>query len=298
MPRSSLVAALLALASPAAAQEAAGTQLWRLMSTTLPVPPALASGASGTFWNPAQAAPGGAFVASLDVIQTPPAIGATGFLVTARWSAGRVGTLGIGYGRVGLRDLVRTTVSPDPAAAPIPYDAQTGGFTWSRDVAGVTVGAALRHHLTRLDAARGQRWTVDVGAARRVGPAVRLAAATRFLSSLDGDAAQDVFAGIEYRWFRGPLWRGGREADLWARYGVAVGHGFAADHFFGVGLAIGDALALDVLLAREGGYAGAGWRPVGGVRVGVGRYRLTLAREAGVRDIGSAFRVGLEARLP
>jgi hypothetical protein len=85
---------------------------------------------------------------------------------------------------------------------------------------------------------------------------------------------------------------------VFARYGVTLAHGFGTDHFFGAGLAMGDAVALDVVVAREGGYAGTGWRPVVGLHVGVGRYRVALAREAGVRDIGSGFRVGLEVRLP
>ena len=48
---------------------------------------------------------------------------------------------------------------------------------------------------------------------------------------------------------------------------------------------------------REAGYGGAAWRVVGGLRVAVGRYRLSFARDAGVNDTGAAYRVGLEARL-
>ena len=38
----------------ARAQQAAGTELWRLIGVTQPVPFALATGATGAFWNPAQ----------------------------------------------------------------------------------------------------------------------------------------------------------------------------------------------------------------------------------------------------
>jgi hypothetical protein len=54
----------------------------------------------------------------------------------------------------------------------------------------------------------------------------------------------------------------------------------------------------DVMVAREGSYGFPGWRPVAGVRVLVGKYRVSFARDGGVSGIGSAFRVGLEARLP
>ena len=39
-----------------AAQQSAGTELWRLAATTLPIPPALATGGAAAFWNPAQPA--------------------------------------------------------------------------------------------------------------------------------------------------------------------------------------------------------------------------------------------------
>jgi len=53
------------------------------------------------------------------------------------------------------------------------------------------------------------------------------------------------------------------------------------------------------MLAREGAYGdrGASWRPVAGVRIVIGKYRITLARDTGVNDLGSAYRVGVDARF-
>jgi len=53
------------------------------------------------------------------------------------------------------------------------------------------------------------------------------------------------------------------------------------------------------MLAREGAYGdrGANWRPVAGVRIVIGKYRITLARDTGVNDLGSAYRVGVDARF-
>ena len=58
------------------------------------------------------------------------------------------------------------------------------------------------------------------------------------------------------------------------------------------------AFAFDAMLAREGSYGnGAGWRPVAGLRLAVGKYRITLTRDAGVNDLGSTYRVGVDIRF-
>ena len=52
------------------------------------------------------------------------------------------------------------------------------------------------------------------------------------------------------------------------------------------------------MLAREGSYGDrVSWRPVAGLRIAIGKYRITLARDAGVNDLGSAYRVGVDARF-
>src|SRR5438034_38588 len=75
--------------------------------------------------------------------------------------------------------------------------------------------------------------------------------------------------------------------------------GFTADHQVGAGAEFSKTLALDLMLAREGGYGnrGVSWRPVAGVRIAIGKYRIILARDAGVNDLGSAYRVGVDARF-
>ena len=50
-------------------------------------------------------------------------------------------------------------------------------------------------------------------------------------------------------------------------------------------------------VVREGSYGSVGWRPVAGVGLTIGKYRITLARDAGVNDLGSAYRVGVNARF-
>jgi len=70
------------------------------------------------------------------------------------------------------------------------------------------------------------------------------------------------------------------------------------DHQFGVGAEFAKTVALDLMLAREGGYSeGHLLRPVAGLWLVIGKYRITLARDAGINDLGSAYRVGVDMRF-
>ena len=293
-----LVVGLLVLGgSRATAQQATGTTLWRVAATTLATPPALAVGPAAALWNPAQTEDGARLQFGVEAIQTPSAVDASGVIATVRVPAGSVGQVGVLFGRVGLSDISQTIDSPDPTGV-IPVYTFAGGVTWSRLVARTSVGATLAFHETRLDNSRADRWTMDVGASRTIGnDRLRLAAATHFFSSLkSNDPSQDVYAGIEGRIWSGPL--SGDRVVVRGRYGISFAHGFAADHQFGAGAEFAKTVALDLMLAREGGYGnGVRWRPVAGLRVAIGKYRITLARDAGVNDLGSAYRVGVDARF-
>ena len=202
------------------------------------------------------------------------------------------------YGRMGIGDLVRTSLSPDPDPGTIPYYTQTLGATWGIALGGggTALGATLAYQQTHLDAAQSARWTLDVGARRSFSDAVTLAAATHFFSRFaTGDAAQELYGAVEVRVWHGPLW--GTRGVVRGRYGIATAHGFSADHQFGAGFELGPQFGCDLLVVREGSYGQAGWRAVTGVRVAVGRYRVSFARDFGVNDIGAAYRVGLEGRV-
>lgn len=298
-----LVVWLLGRAAAAPAQDASGAALWRLAATTLPLPHALATGPASAIWNPAQRPDSARLQVAFEAVQTPSAIGASGLLAALRARAGAWGAVGVIYGRVGLSDLTRTIDSPDPAGSEVPVYTSALGVTWARGIdlgsGQTTLGATLAFHETRLDTERANRWTMDVGGTHVLGDdRLRVAAATHFFSSFRANApAQDAYGAVEYRLWRGALW--GDRAVLRARYGIAFGHGFAADHQVGIGGEFGAAgtLALDAAVVREGGYEVASWRPIGGVRLRVGKYRITFARDAGVNDLGSAYRVGVEAHI-
>src|SRR5881409_1920059 len=99
------ISLLLAGFAPAAlwAQRAAGTELWRVAATTLPLPPALGTGGAAAFWNPAQPAIPERASLALEVIETAPTVGASGVLTTARVRVRPLGQVGFVYGRMDRR---------------------------------------------------------------------------------------------------------------------------------------------------------------------------------------------------
>jgi len=294
MPR---VALLLGVLVPAAllGQEGAGAELWRVAVTTLAQPPALATSGSAGFWNPAQPETGERAAFGLEAVNTPSTVGAAGVLFTARARVRPVGRVGIVYGRMSVSDLVPTSLSPDPDGGTIPFYTQTVGASWSAARGASALGATLAYRTTHLDYEHSNRWTLDVGVRYGVTGALTVALATRSFSRFAAsDAAQDLSAGIDYRVWRGPPWRGGSAATVRARYGVTLTRGFTQDHQFGAGFALGDLFATDLLVVREGSYSGTRWRFVAGLGLAIGRYRLNVAENAGVGDIGASYRVGVE----
>jgi len=278
----------------ARSQQGAGSELWRLAAVTLPLPAALAAGTAAAYWNPAQADDHSQL--GLDLLQTPQAVGATGVIGAARLPVRHVGSLGLVYARMGLGSLVRTSDSPDPVGEAIPFYSQSGALTWSDEVAHTAVGATLTYHDTRFDGTRAERWSLDVGVVRSFADRARLAFSTRGFTRFGNDPAQDFCARAEYRLWHGILW-GSTTGRLVGRYGIAFGHPGGVDHQVGVGLEVGTPVSLDVLVSREASYGNVAWRGAAGLRVSVGHYRVTFARDAGISDLGSTFRVGLEAIL-
>ncbi|HEY7195014.1 MAG TPA: hypothetical protein VH439_14825 [Gemmatimonadales bacterium] len=293
-----LIVGFLALGeAPVAGQQATGTTLWRLAGTTLATPPALTVGPAAVIWNPAQTEDSARVQLAVEAIQTPSAVDATGFLAAVRARAGKIGQLGFLYGRVGLSDITQTVDSPDPTGTGVPVYTFAFGGTWSRLIGTTSVGATLAFHETRLDVSKVNRWTLDFGGSHSFwGDRLRIAAATHFFSSLKvDDPAQDIYAGVEARLWSGAM--GNNRVVVRGRYGISFAHGFTADHQIGAGAEFARIVALDLMVAREGSYGPGSTRVIGGLRVAIGKYRVTLARDTGVNDLGSAYRVGVEIRL-
>src|SRR3989454_11020241 len=239
MPR---VALLLAVLAPAAllGQEGAGAELWRAAATTLAQPPALATGGAAGFWNPAQRETGERAALGLEAVNTPSTVGLAGVLFTARARVSPVGRVGLVYGKMSVSDLVATSLSPDPDGGTIPFYTQTVGAGWSAARGASALGATFAYRTTKLDYEHSNRWTLDVGVRYGVTGALTVALATRSYSRFAAsDAAQDLSAGIDYRVWRGPLWRGRATATGPGRYGRTVSSGGHPEHPIGAGVALG-----------------------------------------------------------
>src|SRR2546430_4852330 len=96
------ISLLLAGFAPAAlwGQQGAGTALWRVAATTLPLPPALGTGGAAVFLNPAQPPIPERASLALEVIETAPTVGASGVITTARVRVRPLGEVGLVYGRM------------------------------------------------------------------------------------------------------------------------------------------------------------------------------------------------------
>src|SRR3989475_8405874 len=298
MPRVALLRGVLARAAPLG-QEGAGAELWRVAATTLAQPPALATGGAAGFWNPAQPGTGERAAVGLEAVNTSSAVGAAGVLFTARARVSPVGRVGIVYGKMSVSDLVATSLSPDPDGGTIPFYTQTVGASWSAARGASALGATFAYRTTKLDYEHSNRWTLDIGVRYGVTGALTLALATRSFSRFAAsDAAQDLSAGIDYRVWRGPLWRGGAAATVRGRYGITLTRGFTQDHQFGAGFALGDLFATDLLVVREGSYSGARWRFVAGPRVASGRSPLYVAENPRLAHLSAPSRGGRAAAYP
>src|SRR5258705_882727 len=106
---------LLLLGGPRApGQQAAGTTLWRVAATALPVPAALTIGPAAVMWNPAQTEDSARVQLALEAIQTPAAVDATGLIAAVRIPAGSIGQLRVGFGRVRFVKCTQNLDNPCP----------------------------------------------------------------------------------------------------------------------------------------------------------------------------------------
>ena len=182
------------------AQQAAGAELWRLAGVTVSVPAALARDGAAAFWNPAQEADGARTLASLEAIETPEIVGASGLLASLRVQVKGMGRVGLIYGRMQLGGLTRTSFGPDDNGGTIPFYTHTAGLTWTRSFGATTLGATAGYHDTQLDDLHESHWTFDIGAARRINDVLRLAAATHFFARFQtADNVQDLYGAAELR---------------------------------------------------------------------------------------------------
>jgi len=282
------------------AQPGIATDLWRLAAGTLVVPPALADDGSAALWTPAVQLPrseAGLRVA-VEAIHSPSDIGISGGIASVAFRAGRVGTVNVVYGRMGVDGLVRTETSPEGIGGDIPVYNEVLSVGLARTVApGLVAGIAARALSGRLDIISSSQLGLDLGL-RYAGPSrFSFGVATRFfdpmLRASEGGASYS--AAVSYRTAEGQAL--GTTADLRFRYGAGWAHGEGMQHLLSVGLALGGVVQLDGGAAREETAGFEVWRSRFGLSLDVGRYRVYLGRDGGVNGFGATYRFGLAAGM-
>jgi hypothetical protein len=286
-------------AGEARAQAAIVSDLWRVAAGTLVVPQALGPDGSAALWTPAATLPPGTDVdVAIEAVHAPSEVGISGGIAALGVRAGKVGTVSLVYGRLGVDGLVRTETSPEGIGGDIAVHAEVLSLGVARELApGLIAGVAARELSGRLDADSRSQLGVDVGV-RYTDPArLTLAFATRFFDPTlrSAEAATSYNAAASYRTAEWPLW--GTTGALIVRYGVTWAHGEGAQHLLSAGVDLAGVVTLDAGAAREETAGTAVWRTRLGVALDVGRYRVYLGRDGGVNDFGATYRFGLAVRV-
>ncbi len=295
-----LLALSLALPAPARAQPAIVSELWRLAAGTLVIPAALAEDGSAALWTPAAvlSADGAAMRIGIEAVHSPSEIGVNGGVATLAFRAGRIGTVNLIYGRLGVDGLVRTETSPEAIGGDIAAYSEVLSAGLARPIgAGFTAGIAARALNGRLDVATRSQLGVDLGIRYTDSTRFSFGLATRFFdpSLRAAETAASYSAAASWRTAETPLW--GTTAVLAFWYGAGWSHGEGMQHLISAGAIFGRVAELDLGMAREETAGFPVWRSRMGVSLDVGHYRVYLGRDGGVNSFGATYRFGLAARV-
>jgi hypothetical protein len=282
------------------AQAPVATDLWRLAAGTLVVPPALAEDGSAALWTPAAVLPpsGAGMRIGIEAVHSPSEIGVNGGVATIGLRAGRLGTVNLVYGRMGVDGLVRTETSPEAIGGDIAVFNEVLSVGLARTIgAGFTAGIAARALSGRLDIANSSQFGLDLGLRYADSSRVSFGIATRFFdpSLRAAESGASYSAAVSYRTAESPVW--GTTADLRFWYGAGWAHGEGMQHLLSVGLALGGVAEVDLGAAREETAGIELWRSRLGVSLDVGRFRVYLGRDGGVNGFGATYRFGLAAGM-
>jgi len=295
---SMILLAVVVTASAAGAQAPAAAELWRVAAASLASPPALQIGATSTFWNPGSPNGQRGGAAGIEIIHTSSVLGLSGLLLGGSLPLSGPVRAGLVLGRMQIRDLVRTTTSPDSEEGSIPVYEQFAGGHLAFQSSAFEAGALLAVHNARFDIESETGFTLDLGF--RVHPFRRLtiAAATHLLPiTLTSESTTDYYAGAEYivvdHWKLSSL-----DARLALQYGATYRNSGDLDHTINAGFTVNEQVHIDAALTNEAAYGQRQWRP--GIALGLrfGRYTVLFSHGTGINDVGGTYRVGLDVEFP
>jgi hypothetical protein len=263
-------------------------------ASSLALPPALTEGVAGTFWNPGALGGASGLAVGAHVFHTSDVLGMSGVLLGGSLPLPRPVRAGVLLGRVDIRDLVRTTTSPDANGGSIPVYTQFVGGNVVVSTGPLAAGVALQLHEARFDSENASGLTLDAGIRLRPVDRLLIAASTHLLPiDFSTQPTTDYFAGVEYTaWQHRPA--EGLTARARVRYGVAYQPDGAIEHRMGIGAELADQIAVDAGVASEAGIGERIWRPSVALGFRFGGYTVALAHGLGANDVGGTFRVGID----
>jgi hypothetical protein len=288
---------LVPLGANLEAQAPAAADLWRVTATSLTAPAALQTSTIGVFWNPAPSPTPGGLSLGLAMTQTPDVLGLSGFMGGAGYTPWDPLQMGVIVGLMQVRDLVRTTTSPNSEDGSIPVHELVVGANLGARTPLVQAGVLVLLHDQRFDVLQETGWTLDAGVRVTPHPRVRLAGATHFLPvDFSRQATTDYYLGIEYV-AADSLPVAGTVARIVVSYGSTYRGSGDWEHTLAGGLRVGQAVHISSALTSESAYGQRSLRIGLGVALFIGRYGIDAALGSGLNDIGPTYRVGIDAQL-
>jgi hypothetical protein len=279
------------------AQAPPAADLWRVAATSLSTPPALETGVTAIFWNPAAPIPQASLAAGAQIVQTPDALKMGGVLVGVDKALGAGWNLALLYARMDVKDLVRTTTSPSSEEGSIPVYEQLVGIRTAYSRGPLALGVMLEMHDARFDTEEEGGLTVDAGLRFQPHRRVAFAAATHFFpadfSTTDGT---DLYLGIEAVPIESAA-IAGTSTLVALRYGATYRASGDLEHVLATGVLINRQVRVDFAATSESAYGQRAWRLGLGLGLRIGRYVIAVARGSGLNDIGATYRVGLDVDI-
>jgi hypothetical protein len=236
--------------------------------------------------------------AGIDVVHTSDILGLSGLLVGGSVPIAGSFRGGIVLGRIQVRDLVRTTTSPDSEDGSIPVYEQMGGAQLAFQSSVFDVGALFAAHHARFDVESETGFTFDVGLRAYPIPRLTIAAATHFFPiTLAEEPTTEYNGGAEYAILDRSL-LGGFDTRLVLRYGATYRTTGEVDHMLSTGMSVGDQVYIDAAITSESQYERRDWRPAVSVGLRFGKYSVQFSHGSGINDVGGTYRVGLDIEFP
>lgn len=294
--RLSIFLGFAALATPLSGQAPVSSFLWKLADQTLGAPLALASGATGMFWNPASIAHLPTVAAGVQVVRAPAIIGIDGLVAGATTRLTPHLAFGLSIGRLDMRNIVRTTSSPISVLGSIPIYDQMAALTVAGTAGPVALGFTLRGHDSRFDIESENGLTADIGIIVSGSTRLKLAAATHLQSfKLGQDEATSYLAAISYD--VGGFSLGTDSVAVSVAYGFAARARSLVDHTIALDLLVSKVARVSGSAVREEGFTGTAWRPTVEVTLILGKYTIGVARSEGLNGIGPSYRINFDIIL-